>query len=128
MLVFLSATLYGFALTQPALNSGDQAYTGWDCLRSGLLDMVAWYANPLLLFAWILILCRNWLGAPLAACSLTAAISFTGLTPSRGDLGELRLGYWLWMASISVALVAGLAVAIASVVEESRRTRETRTV
>jgi uncharacterized membrane protein len=127
MLVFLSATLYGFALTQPAFMSGEHEYSGWDCLTSGMFEIAAWFANPVLLIAWIVLLLRHWSGALIAAGALAAAISFTGLTPSRGELGELRAGYWLWMASIFVALITGFVVAIESIVEASRRSREGET-
>jgi hypothetical protein len=123
MLVFLSATLYGFALTQPAFVSGDQTYLGLHCLKDGFGMLAAWWANPLLFIAWIVLACRHWSGTLFAVAALAFAISFTGLTPSRGEISELRQGYWLWMASIGVAVIAGFIVAIESIVEESRRSR-----
>jgi hypothetical protein len=82
----------------------------------GVLVAFAWFANPFLFATWILLQRSAWpralitgiLGLLLALGCLTG----THLVVSQGGepmpMPAFGLGYWLWIASIAVALLGAL--------------------
>jgi hypothetical protein len=87
---------------------------GWLGLDLGF-EYVPWLANPLLFLAWILVLLRVRLVAVGSAMrALALGIAFLGVTTldvsSDGpvEITGYGEGYWLWLASMAVALVAAM--------------------
>ena len=94
-----AALLFGvFGLMAPADNPGY-----W-----------AWIANPLLLASWILIVVRRPKASiVLALISLLFAASFLRIGWVNGGwvglfITRVEIGYWLWLTSIGVTLVAAV--------------------
>jgi hypothetical protein len=107
--------LYGVALgsiaigqfwTGPDFDFGP--FTGWDCLRTGWFDeLLGWLANPTMLVAATLLLCRRRLGAFLFALGgVGLALLWTRTFCQRFPAKLLENGYEYWMMSMAV-LAAG---------------------
>ncbi len=113
-LLGLSAVLFLTALALPALgaHTGLALLTrGWEgpahLGAAGARLAFAWYANPLVVLCWVLTLRaapRRALCCAAAACALGAAVATVP-----GGAGWLGAGYFLWLASLGVALAAALA-------------------
>ena len=89
-------------------------FFGWTMLDRGH-EYLAWLANPLLFLGWILVLLRLRLPAAGSAMgALAFGIAFLGATTvdvsSDGpvEITGYKEGYWLWLASMAVALVAAV--------------------
>jgi hypothetical protein len=89
---------------------------GWLGLLSGT---IAWFANPLLISAWVLFwLRRYWIALALGVAALFCALSFLNVdtvvvseAPTFAKVTGYGLGYWLWIASMMViTLGSGLAL------------------
>lgn len=123
LLVGLSILLFLVSLSQKAYHiDTDDHPTHWDGLAlllvgwAGLFQGVfAWLANPALFVAWILLLSRRrrTLAVYFSIAAVALALSFLLhrkiLRNEAGDYGTIVgycLGYWLWTASMFVALVA----------------------
>ena len=118
LLLALSVALYVPSLVLSPFG----AYPGWCALLFGwlgifnVLSSVCWLANPLLMLAWAAIGSRQ----PPRWCFLAAATalvlggSFLLMrTALAGEgppapIGPLRIGYWLWLASMASACGAAL--------------------
>jgi hypothetical protein len=90
--------------------------TGWSGVFVGIF---AWFANPLLFLAWLLILCRLWRTAALMTllamllASQTFTIFFRTLPADEGDVNHYTIqsfgiGFYFWVASLLIALVGSL--------------------
>jgi hypothetical protein len=123
-----SIVLFLVSLSQPAMHlDGAKSGDRWECLLLlcigwiGLFGGVfAWLANPALWLAWIFILARRYAAAlVLLIASLAFALSFLREKHwERDESGSHTAtitghgpGYWLWIASIVIAL-AGCIVTI----------------
>jgi hypothetical protein len=92
---------------------------GWMGLIDGYYE---WLANPALLAAWLLMILgsRRGTGILMGLVSLGFALSFLRLKqlPAPGDTGAIdkitgyAIGYWLWIASIAVALIGCVVIQI----------------
>jgi hypothetical protein len=76
---------------------------------------ICWMANPILMFAWILIFKQKRLAWLFALLSFLAAASFLGfdtvLVNEAGTHEPIEMfgpGYWLWLASCFAATVGAL--------------------
>ncbi|THD64798.1 hypothetical protein [Phenylobacterium sp.] len=92
-------------------------WPGWADLAFGwlgigsVLSSLCWFANPILWLTWSAIGsgARREVSAPLSIAALACAGSFLFMrTALAGEgppapIGPLRIGYWLWLASIAVA-------------------------
>ncbi len=124
-LLLLSVVLYAAALVQEEAFCVDGQCANWPgyaILLFGVLALgdnpanMAWLANPLLLAAWI----ATWMGRRVPAfivgfAALVLAVSFSfAKTVIANEAGiassvtGLRLGYWLWLASMATACAAAL--------------------
>jgi hypothetical protein len=111
------------SLTQEAfcVDGNCSGWPGYGILAFGALGLVTfhpanltWIANPLLFIAWGLLWAGNGMGAlKSSAVALLIALFFL-LMPSvvvseggmPGRITGLRLGYFLWLASMGTAMVA----------------------
>lgn len=117
----VSVMLYGLCLPVEAFCQAGKCYgSGIEILGFGWLSLghgfasIAWLANPALFVAWISILARLKtvaLATSLSAFALAASfllarnvITNEGLVPV--PITGYRIGYWLWLASTGVAVVA----------------------
>jgi hypothetical protein len=122
ILIAASVVLFLVSLTQTGFYLGEEERDdspGWLIILIGWLavfthDSVAWLANPLLLLTWFaaLIVGSRRAAIVLAAASTLLALSFLfcesmSLGP-RPKVITLGPGYWIWLASIAVALVASM--------------------
>ncbi len=91
---------------------------GWMGIFGGA---VAWFANPLLLASWILLVCGlSRVALWIAGGALLTGLSFLTIdslliseAPTFAHITRLGAGYWLWLVSMGLAMVAGLARATA---------------
>ncbi len=113
----LSVFLFAASLTQDAfcVSGICSDWPGWSILLFGVLSSQAsWFANPLLLAAWIAALFARRVPAlilSVAALALGASFMFetTVITNEAGmanPVTGLREGYWLWLASMAMAVFA----------------------
>jgi UDP-N-acetylmuramyl pentapeptide phosphotransferase/UDP-N-acetylglucosamine-1-phosphate transferase len=119
-----SVLLFAVSLTQDgyyiARDGFDKADPAWGLLLIGWLGMgetLAWFANPMLLAAWLLTWRKQGIPAIVAA-SLALVLSLSFLLTdkilcdeagNRSPIIGYGYGYWLWIASIVVAFVAAVA-------------------
>jgi hypothetical protein len=99
-------------------------WPGWSILAFGWVYTgstdanTVWLANPLLLLAWILVLLNKRMAAILFSLgALGLAFTFLAhesvITNEAGLAGAItgvKGGYWLWIASMVVTLVAALLI------------------
>jgi len=113
----LSVILFAASLTQDAfcVSGICSDWPGWSILLFGALSgQTSWFANPLLLAAWIAALLARRMPALIlsgAALALGASFMFetTVITNEAGmanPVTGLREGYALWLASMAAATVA----------------------
>jgi hypothetical protein len=123
-LTVLSIALFGAALTQPAFFLGKSPHVsgpslrllleGWRALPHGYVE---WCANPALLVSWATVLRRR-PGISLAAACVAAGLMLMFLSrrtlalPHAGPDPLLVAvscgpGYWLWVGSALLMIVAG---------------------
>ncbi len=122
-LTIMSVLLFGAALTQPAFFRGAQAASsgaGWRLLLQGWrgvpLGYVEWLANPALLVSWIAAgraHCR--LSAASACCAATLMLAFLArrtlaspFSASGTQIVSHGAGYWLWLGSALLMVVANI--------------------
>jgi hypothetical protein len=119
-----SLFLTAFCLDPAGSKGGPAAdcYHGWAALVWGVTGVpsgganLTWLANPVLLFAWLVVLIgvrRVSVAFCLLAFAIAAtfAVTQTVTTSPYGGAGELLslgVGYWLWLASIGTALIAAI--------------------
>jgi hypothetical protein len=128
--VGLSVALYLVACATPALvfsGRGTETWFGIEALATGWLGIFvgqfAWFANPLLAIAWLLVLLRRWIGATVTTvlALLVAANTFqlyAGEIP--GDEGGVvklhfeypHVGFAFWMLSMFVVLVGAVGLLV----------------
>ena len=93
--------------------------------------IVAWFANPMILFAWILMVFRplRWVAFGTALVALILALSFllnTEVTKDEAghieDITGYAVGYWLWLASMVVAILGSVVIIRLKPVLPSRAT------
>jgi hypothetical protein len=97
---------------------------GWLGLLSGT---IAWFANPLLIAAWVLFrLRRYWIALALGVAALFCALSFLNVdtvvvseAPTFAKVTGFGLGYRLWIASM-IVITAGSVLALLGLVRDSR--------
>lgn len=113
----LSVILFAASLTQDAfcVSGICSDWPGWSILLFGALSgQASWFANPLLLAAWIAALfARRVPALILSGAALALGVSFmfetTVITNEAGmanPVTGLREGYALWLASMVAATVA----------------------
>lgn len=113
----LSVILFAASLTQDAfcVSGICSDWPGWSILLFGALSgQASWFANPLLLAAWIAAFFARRMPALIlsgAALALGASFMFetTVITNEAGmsnPVTGLRAGYALWLASMAIATVA----------------------
>lgn len=126
----LSILLFLISLTQPAYYIDGQEYDAW-ANSFGLLMIgwfgalcggagLAWFANPLILLAWILYFKKNLLSVWMAALASGFSASFlcfskviSSEAPTYSTITERKAGYWLWLTSILIfALLATVTLVI----------------
>lgn len=112
--------LYGVSLFLPAFlyvapQQGNPSSSGFYALVFGVAGHISWLANPLLVLAWIgLGKKRGTLAACLAIAALLIACTFmrSGQQLAGGSAGtyayEILSGYYVWIASIVVCVLAGM--------------------
>ena len=123
--LLISVALFLISLSQPAmLLDGSPTGDRWECLVLLCMGWIgvfggvfAWLANPALAIAWIFLLLRkNRHAAVSLIISLGFALTFlfekhwerdTSGTNTANITGH-GIGYWLWIASIVVALTGAL--------------------
>lgn len=113
----LSAILFAASLRQDAfcVSGICSDWQGWSILLFGALGHASWFANPLLLASWIAALLARRLPAlvlSLAALGLAGSFMFeTSVITNEAGMANpitgLREGYWLWLASMAGAVIAG---------------------
>ena len=123
--VIASVVLFVASLTQPAMHlDGSKTGKQWECLLLlfigwiGVFDRIyAWLANPTLVVGWMFLLVRwNRCAAATLIFSLGLALSFLRETRWKRDESGSNtsaitghgVGYWLWVASIAIALAGSL--------------------
>lgn len=114
--LLLSVILFAASLTQDAfcVSGICSDWPGWSILLFGALGHTSWFANPLLGFSWIATLLARRIPAlilPLAALALAGSFLFetSVITNEAGMVNPvtgLREGYWLWLASMAMAVIA----------------------
>ncbi|HTH96720.1 MAG TPA: hypothetical protein VL574_04840 [Stellaceae bacterium] len=126
-ILLLSVALYLVSMPMDAFceQSSCSDWPGFGILLFGVFDFLVdqrnltWFANPLLFAAWLLIW-REWrrvrwraLGGILGVLAAVLAIAFLFrkeiVTNEAGipfPITGLRIGYWLWLASIGTAVAA----------------------
>ena len=121
LLFALSLLGNGYCLNNQCTNHGlSILLIGWLGLlsvkQSGVLFVLAWYANPFLIFSWIST-SLGWRHLALLAggTALLFGVAFLSverqLMDEAGGVGKITgygIGYWLWIAS----MCAGLAAAV----------------
>lgn len=121
--LLVSVTLYAASLTRDAFcvagNCSD--WPAWSILVFGMLAIdgtaanMSWLANPLLFAAWIAAFADRAVASVilgLAALAVGASFLFqTEVITNEGGLLNpitgLKEGYWLWLASMILACIAG---------------------
>ena len=115
--LMLSVILFAASLTQDAfcVSGICSDWPGWSILLFGALSgQASWFANPLLLAAWIAaFFARRMPALILSAAALMLGVSFmfeTAVITNEAGMSNpvtgLREGYALWLASMVVATVA----------------------
>lgn len=137
--VLISLLTFLASLTQPGFYGGHHPETGFGLLLIGVLGVFdgkfAWFANPVLLIAWIT-LWRSPKRCPgrdlkLALVALGLGLSFLLHTTTFNGIGfaENRppvpivgygLGYWLWIGSIATVVIGSLVAAFLRTASEGR--------
>jgi hypothetical protein len=126
-LVALSVLIFLACLPWDAFCQNGQcsSWPGWSILLFGWMSIplapdslanLAWLANPALVVAWVATLAREKAFAIAAsAVALALAASFMlardVVTNSGGfsfPITGYRMGYWVWLASMTVALIAAI--------------------
>jgi hypothetical protein len=123
-LLALSGVLYVACLPWDAFCVHDSCsnWPSWSILAFGFIPFaaspanLAWFANPALFMAWVLVFRRKrWPARLLSLASLAIAVSFLLMSKVASDeSGNLsvitgyRIGYWLWLASTGVAVASAL--------------------
>jgi hypothetical protein len=129
LMVALSAILYVVSLTRNTfcVPSGCNGWPGWGVLLMGWIEPVAlaevgpfvalsWYANPCVGAAWVFAFNSNrrW-AVTFAGAGLLLGLAFllgkVVLVSEGGFPYQITghaAGYWLWIASLTVALGAGV--------------------
>jgi hypothetical protein len=117
-LVVASLIVFAASLAFPGYYVGSISSPGFACLLCGCAGAPAWFANPCLLAAWFCLRRESALRVTpvvLAVASLVFAIAFLFqhqvLRDEAGNMDTITargLGYWLWIASIVLALVASV--------------------
>jgi hypothetical protein len=112
----MTQTAYYEAASDPARNSAMLLLIGW---MGVLVGYIEWIANPLLFYSWFSALHRRyWEAVGSATLALVLILSFLRRSEVVwiGDNGSkaaairgYALGYWLWLASSAVMIIAGLA-------------------
>ncbi len=131
----ISLTNDGFYIDRP---SNPRAWApGWAELMLGWIlvpgGIIAWLANPLLFFGWMLL--ANKLLAPastiVTALAICIALSFLLhkeiITSEAGNVSAVTgygSGYYLWIGSMVVAMLAGLLSSIAYSIDRVRTSRQ----
>ena len=89
---------------------------GWSAIFVG---QFAWFANPLMLLAWVLLLCRCWRLSALAAvvgtliALHTIAFLHRELSADEGDVNHvvfssLGIGFYLWLGAFLILVPGNL--------------------
>jgi hypothetical protein len=104
------------------INGSCSGWPSWGVLAFGFLGISAspanmiWIANPLLITSWLATF-RRWtlfpllLGGSALVLALTFLFAKTAVTNEGGipfPITGYRTGYWLWLASMTMACIAAL--------------------
>ncbi|HTN76368.1 MAG TPA: hypothetical protein VL096_14015 [Pirellulaceae bacterium] len=104
LLLGLSLVAYLFALILPAVQK-NPPLLGFETL--GMFFIPPWWANPLLLAAWICGFCQRPL---LTLVFSVSALPLAAMAPFMLDSHWVGLGYVLWVLSIVLASLTGLSL------------------
>lgn len=114
--LLLSVILFAASLTQDAfcVSGICSDWPGWSILLFGVLGHTSWFANPLLGASWIATLFARRIPAlilALAASLLAGSFMFeTSVITNEAGMANpvtgLREGYFLWLASMVMAVIA----------------------
>jgi hypothetical protein len=127
-LFLVCLTLDGFYIEGPNPRAWSSAFylllLGWLGLLSGT---IAWFANPLLIAAWVLFwLRRYWIALALSVAALFCALSFLNVdtvvvseAPTFAKVTGFGLGYWLWIAGM-IVITLGSGLALLGLVRDAR--------
>jgi hypothetical protein len=137
LLILLSAALFASCLPLEAfcVSGSCSNWPGYGILLFGLLPLWAtpanmtWLANPMLFGAWVAVLLgakKSSLCLSFSALAVSAAFLFmkTVVTNEAGiasPITGLRLGYWLWLASMAAAVAAALTTLASSPATMAKR-------
>ncbi|HEY8927790.1 MAG TPA: hypothetical protein VIM55_01265 [Mucilaginibacter sp.] len=124
VLRLLSIVLYVFALTQACFDTQAQAGEsgeGIALLISGAFGFfssaagLTWLANPALWISWIFMRRRYTLSMITSLASLIIGLLFLKVSEfmvneggTYSDITGYRIGYWLWLSSITLMFTANL--------------------
>lgn len=132
ILHYLGLLLFFASLALPAFHSDKGELPGWGALIIGWfptafgvftgahnssewLGTLAWFANPLLMLAWLFMAMRKrWAGLVLALATVgTGCLIFqlkTVIVPENGTLNQVvpEMGCFVWLAAMAVAVLSAL--------------------
>lgn len=130
LLHYLSLLLFFASLALPAFHSDKGVQPGWGALIIGWfpaafgvftgahntsewLGTLAWFANPLLMLAWLfLAMKKRWVGLVLTLVTIATGSLFfqlkTIIVPENGTLNQVvpEIGCYIWLAAMGVALAS----------------------
>jgi hypothetical protein len=114
--LLFSIILFAASLTRDAfcVSGICSDWPGWSILLFGVLGHTSWFANPLLGVSWIASLFARRIPAlilALAALALAGSFMFeTSVVTNEAGMANpvtgLREGYWLWLASMVLGVIA----------------------
>ena len=122
-IVFLSIVIFIFSLTQEAYYIDGTDYDAWAAAWGllligwvGVFDGgagISWLANPLLILSWgLYFFDKGKLASITSILAVVAATSFlsfdtviSSAAPTYSKITEIKLGYWLWLASTVIMAI-----------------------
>ncbi len=128
ILLTISVLLFVISLTQPAFyidrsdydawsNPVGIIFIGWLGAIIGRGSALVWFANPLILTSWILILKSERIAIISGILAALLSISFlffdevvASEAPTYSLITEYKLGYWLWLSSICLFAIGILMI------------------
>jgi hypothetical protein len=123
-LMLIAMVVYAACLPFDAIciDGNCSSWPAWSLAAFGILGVllsdpgIAWFANPILAFTWLSIFLNwRWLAIAAGLGATALALSFLGhqtIIANEGGLVQkitgVRLGYWLWVASMGLTVVSAL--------------------
>ena len=128
--LIISILLYIVALTQESyyvnkINSDDWSNSfilllvGWIGMIMGGGAAICWLANPLIFLSWLLIFRKIKIAIVSSIISFILSFLFlfsenviTSEAPTFSKITDYKMGYWLWLSSISIFSVGTITIFI----------------